>query len=103
MRPFRLMFGIALSATLAAPALAAPAPGHFYHPADVNRDERITRTEWVASGEEAASFRVADSNRDGAMTGPEFARWFMAKEGIAPVRTSERQPSGAMDRLVQRR
>ena len=86
----------------AAPALAAPQTSRFLHPADVNRDEKVSRSEWLASGEDAAGFHAADVNRDGVVTGPEFARWFMAKEGIAPLQTSARQSARAVNRLVER-
>ncbi len=92
-----------IAAVAAVPALAGPRDGRFLHPADVNQDEKVSKAEWLASGEDAAGFRAADVNRDGAVNGPEFARWFMAKEGIAPVQASARQPPGAVNRLVERR
>ena len=98
-----VMFAAMASLLAAAPAQARSHSGRFHHPADADKDERITRAEWLASGEDATGFRSADVNRDGAVTGPEFARWFMAKEGIAPVAASARQPASPVDRLVERR
>ena len=103
MRPVGLVLLAALLAGgTVAPALAGPQAGRFLHPADANKDEQISKAEWLASKEDAAGFRAADRNRDGAVSGPEFARWFMDKEGIAPLQTSARQPAGAVHRFVER-
>lgn len=91
----------AIAAGLASPALAKT-PGRFIHPADTNKDEKVSRAEWLASGETTKGFRAADADRDGFVIGPEFAEWFMKKEGIAPFQSSARQPTGAVNRLVER-
>lgn len=90
-----------LAAGLASPVFAGT-PGRFIHPADRNKDEKVTKAEWLASGESAEGFRAADANRDGVVVGPEFAAWFMKKEGIAPFQSSARQPAGPVNRLVER-
>ncbi|HEY9216626.1 MAG TPA: hypothetical protein VIO94_01150 [Phenylobacterium sp.] len=95
-----VLFAVAV-AGMAAPAMAQPR-GRFLHPADTNGDERLSRSEWKASGESVEGFRAADANRDGVVTGQEFANWFMAKEGISPIQASAHRPAGAVDRIVQR-
>jgi hypothetical protein len=92
------------AAALGAPAHAAPDQGRFLHPADSDHDERLSRAEWLAAGGDEESFEKADANEDGVISGPEFAAWFMAKEGIAPAQTaSAEKPPPAVDRLVERR
>lgn len=102
MRLAHLAIAAAACAGLAAPALAKPPEGRFIHPADTNQDERITKAEWTSSGESPAGFKAADADRDGAVDGPEFAAWFMAKEGITPLQASARQSAGPVNRFVER-
>lgn len=98
----RLTVLSALAAGLAGPALADAAQGRFIHPADADKNQKVSRAEWLSSGESAATFRAADTNRDGFVVGPEFAAWFMKKEGIAPFRASARDAAATVDRLVKR-
>jgi hypothetical protein len=100
-RLVRLAFMSAAAAGLASPAFAEP-PGRFIHPADSNKDEKVSKAEWLASGETAEGFGAADANRDGVVVGPEFATWFMKKEGIGPFQSSARDPAAPVDRLVKR-
>lgn len=64
-----------LTAALLLAASAAHAQGRFVHPADTNKDQKIDRAEWVAGGFPAAQFAVADTNKDGGITGAEFVDW----------------------------
>lgn len=101
-RLVRLALISAVAAAAAGPALAEKA-GRFIHPADSNRDEKVSKAEWLASGESAQGFRAADTDRDGFVIGPEFATWFMKKEGIGPFQASAAaKPPGAVNRLVER-
>lgn len=102
-RTFRLAVLSAFAVGLASPALAGPAPGRFIHPADTNKDEKVSKAEWIASGEAVDGFQAADADRDGFVIGPEFATWFMKKEGIGPFQsTSAPKPPGPVNRLVER-
>lgn len=93
----------ALAAGSASPVLAGSTPGRFVHPADANKDQKVSKAEWLASGESVDGFRAADANRDGFVIGPEFANWFMKKEGIGPFQSSAApKPPGPVNRLVER-
>jgi hypothetical protein len=74
---FIALFGFA-GLMFAGAALAAP--GRFIHPADTNKDDRISRTEWVAYRLPAAEFAKADKNGDNLIDGPEFVGWNTAWE-----------------------
>ena len=65
---------LGLAASLAA-ATAQAAEGRFIHPADTNKDDRISRQEWVAYKLPAAEFDKADTDADGLINGPEFVAW----------------------------
>jgi len=62
-------------AGLCAAGSAVAAEGRFIHPADTNRDDRISREEWIAYKLPAAAFDKADTDGDGAIDGPEFVAW----------------------------
>ena len=64
---------IALAGLLASAAHAAE--GRFIHPADTNRDDRISREEWLAYKLPAEAFDLADKDDDGLIDGPEFVAW----------------------------
>jgi hypothetical protein len=101
-RLVRLAVVSAIAAGLASPALAKT-PGRFVHPADANKDEKVSKAEWLASGESDDGFRAADADRDGFVIGPEFANWFMKKEGIGPFQSSAAsKPLSPVNRLVER-
>jgi len=68
------LFALGLTASLAA-ATAQAAEGRFIHPADTNKDDRISRQEWVAYKLPAAEFDKADTDADGLINGPEFVAW----------------------------
>lgn len=72
---------IVVTAALLTIAGAAHAQGRFVHPADTNKDQKIDRTEWAAGGFPAAEFAKADTNKDGAVTGPEFVDWNTKQAG----------------------
>jgi hypothetical protein len=55
-------------------AQAKPA-GKFIHPADLNKDQKIDKAEWVKYGQPAADFAKADTNKDGGVDGPEFVNF----------------------------
>ncbi|MDO8412041.1 MAG: hypothetical protein Q7S93_18465 [Phenylobacterium sp.] len=68
------LIALGLAASLAA-ATAQAAEGRFIHPADTNKDDRISRQEWAAYKLPAAEFDKADANSDGQIDGPEFVAW----------------------------
>lgn len=70
MRMTRLILAAALLAGSA--GMAAAAEGRFIHPADTNKDDRISKSEWLAYKLPAADFAKADKNKDGQIDGPEF-------------------------------
>ncbi len=55
--------------------MAAAAQGRFIHPADTNKDDRISKAEWTAYKLPEAEFAKADTNKDGQIDGPEFVAW----------------------------
>ena len=59
---------------------AFAAEGRFIHPADTSKDDRISKTEWVAYKLPAADFATADKNKDGLIDGPEFVAWDTAQK-----------------------
>lgn len=61
-------------------SLALAAEGRFIHPADTSKDDRISKTEWVAYKLPAADFATADKNKDGLIDGPEFVAWDTAQK-----------------------
>lgn len=72
----RLTSLILAAAVLAGSAsMAAAVEGRFIHPADTNKDDRISKAEWVAYKLPAADFAAADKNKDGLIDGPEFVAW----------------------------
>lgn len=73
-RPTTLI-ALGLVSALAVAATAQAAEGRFKHPADTNKDDRISRQEWVAYKLPAAEFDKADTNSDGRIDGPEFVAW----------------------------
>lgn len=75
MRP-RLLILAGLAA--AAAAGAACAEGRFIHPADKNKDDRISKAEWVAYGLPEADFAKTDKDKNGLIDGPEFVAWHTA-------------------------
>ncbi len=74
-------FAFALVAMAAAAGAAHAAEGRFIHPADTNKDDRISKAEWVAYKLPAAEFAKADKNGDGLINGPEFVAWSTAHQG----------------------
>ena len=76
MRPSFLI----LAAALAAATSATAAEGRFIHPADTNKDDRLSKAEWAAYKLPAAEFVKADKNADDLIDGPEFGAWYMAKQ-----------------------
>ncbi|WP_340645439.1 hypothetical protein [Phenylobacterium sp.] len=76
MRPSFLI----LAAALATAASAMAAEGRFVHPADTNKDDRLSRAEWLAYKLPAEAFDKADKNHDGLIDGPEFGAWYMAQQ-----------------------
>jgi len=67
------LIALGLVSSLAAAAQAAE--GRFIHPADTNKDDRISRQEWAAYKLPAAEFDKADTDADGLINGPEFVAW----------------------------
>ena len=76
MRPTFLI----LAAALAAASTALAAEGRFIHPADTNKDDRLSKAEWAAYKLPAAEFAKVDKNGDGLIDGPEFGAWYMAQQ-----------------------
>ena len=76
MRPSFLI----LAAALPAAATAMAAEGRFIHPADTNKDDRLSKAEWAAYKLPAAEFAKADKNADGLLDGHEFGAWYMARQ-----------------------
>lgn len=69
------LIALGLVSSLAAAAAAQAAEGRFIHPADTNKDDRISRQEWAAYKLPAAEFDKADTDADGQINGPEFVAW----------------------------
>ena len=76
MRPSFLI----LAAALAAATSATAAEGRFIHPADTNKDDRLSKAEWAAYKLPAAEFAKADKNADGLSDGHEFGGWHLARQ-----------------------
>jgi hypothetical protein len=76
----RLSLIILATAFAGSASMAAAAEGRFIHPADTSKDDRISKTEWVAYKLPAAEFAKADKNKDGLIDGPEFVAWDMAQK-----------------------
>ncbi|WP_310539124.1 hypothetical protein [Phenylobacterium sp.] len=76
MRPSFLI----LAAALAAASTAMAAEGRFIHPADTNKDDRLSKAEWAAYKLPAADFAKADKNADGLIDGHEFGAWHLARQ-----------------------
>ncbi len=76
MRPSFLI----LAAALALASTAMAAEGRFIHPADTNKDDRLSKAEWLAYKLPAAAFAQADKNADGLIDGPEFGAWYIAQQ-----------------------
>ncbi len=73
--PRRLALTALALAGLCAAGSATAAEGRFIHPADTDRDDRISREEWNAYRLPAAQFDKADTDGDGLIDGPEFVAW----------------------------
>ncbi|WP_421931743.1 hypothetical protein [Phenylobacterium sp.] len=67
-------------AALGLTSTALAAEGRFIHPADTNKDDRISKTEWVAYKLPPEAFAKADRNGDGLVDGPEFVDWRTAQK-----------------------
>ena len=76
MRPSFLI----LAAALAAASAAMAAEGRFIHPADTNKDDRLSKAELAAYKLPAAEFAKADKNADGLIDGHEFGGWHLARQ-----------------------
>jgi hypothetical protein len=76
MRPSFLI----LAAALASASTAMAVEGRFIHPADTNKDDRLSKAEWLAYKLPAAAFAQADRNADGLIDGPEFGAWYIAQQ-----------------------
>ncbi|HEY3697308.1 hypothetical protein [Phenylobacterium sp.] len=72
------LFAFCLSAAL---AVAAPAFAAFLHPADTDKDGKISKAEWSAFKFDPAQFAKADANHDGYVDGAEFMAWDAAGRG----------------------
>jgi hypothetical protein len=74
------------AAALGFAAQASAAQGKFIHPADTNKDQKISKAEWAAyKSLPADQFAKADANGDGAVDGPEFVAWDSAGRGAKPA------------------
>ena len=73
--PRRLVVTALSLCGLFAAGSASAAEGRFIHPADTDRDDRISREEWGAYKLPAAEFDKADTDGDGVINGPEFVAW----------------------------
>jgi hypothetical protein len=62
---------------------AIAADGMFLHPADVNKDQKISKAEWTAFKFDEAQFAKADANHDGVVDKAEFLAWDAAGRGKA--------------------
>jgi hypothetical protein len=71
---------IAAAVLAGSTGMAAAAPGRFIHPADTSKDDRNSKTEWVAYKLPEAEFAKADKNKDGQIDGPEFVAWDTAQK-----------------------
>jgi len=69
-----------LAAVLACGSASA-AEGMFLHPADTNRDQKISKAEWTAFKFDDAQFAKADKNHDGQVDKDEFLAWDAAGRG----------------------
>jgi hypothetical protein len=74
----------ALALGLAGQAVAEE--GKFLHPADLNKDQKISKSEWTAFKDfDAAQFAKADTNKDGQVDKTEFLAWDAAGRGAKPA------------------
>jgi hypothetical protein len=74
------------AAALGFAAQASAEPGKFIHPADSDKDQKISKAEWTAFKSFAPEqFEKADANRDGQVDGPEFVAWDAAGRGAKPA------------------
>jgi hypothetical protein len=72
----------AAAASLGLAAQAAAAEGKFLHPADTDKDQKISKAEWAAFKDFAADqFDKADANKDGRVDRDEFVAWDAAGRG----------------------
>ena len=53
----------------------------FLHPADLNKDQKISRAEWTAFKFAPDQFDKADKNHDGQVDGDEFMAWHATGRG----------------------
>jgi hypothetical protein len=76
----------AATLALGAAGSAAAQEGQFLHPADTNKDQKISKAEWTAfKSFDPAQFEKADANHDGQVDGDEFAAWDAAGRGAKPA------------------
>lgn len=61
-------------------SVGAAAQGRFIHPADTSKDDKISKTEWVAYKLPEAEFAKADKDKNGQIDGPEFVAWDTAQK-----------------------
>jgi hypothetical protein len=67
-------------------AQACAEEGQFLHPADTDKDQKISKAEWTAfKSFDPAQFEKADANHDGQVDGDEFAAWDAAGRGAKPA------------------
>jgi hypothetical protein len=67
-------------------AQATAEEGKFLHPADLNKDQKISKVEWTAFKDfDAAQFAKADKNADGQVDKTEFLAWDAAGRGASPA------------------
>ncbi len=78
MRLTSLFLAAAVLASSASVATAAQ--GRFIHPADTSKDDKISKTEWVAYKLPEAEFAKADKDKNGQIDGPEFVAWDTAQK-----------------------
>jgi hypothetical protein len=77
---------IAAALSLGFAGLAAAEEGKFLHPADLNKDQKISKAEWTAFKSFAPDqFAKADINRDGQVDREEFVAWDAAGRGAKPA------------------
>ena len=67
-------------------AQASAEEGKFLHPADLNKDQKISKAEWTAFKSFAPDqFAKADGNKDGQVDKTEFLAWDAAGRGAKPA------------------
>jgi hypothetical protein len=67
--------------SICALAFASAAQAAFLHPADLDKDQKISRAEWTAFKFAPDQFDKADKNHDGQVDGEEFMAWHAAGRG----------------------